>query len=315
VPSRAPATTRLRSFTARALVRCKQSATPDRRLRFFKEARKFNPDYRDAKELSARALYNDGLALINEGDFKGGVHTLWKIEGFYPDGFTDSKQRIQAAIDSAKVKVAVMPFDDLTFKIKYGDVGAKLSSEIIAVGVGRQPVFVDFVTRDYVYTLLAEQDFGGSGRVDVSTASQIGKLIGIQVFVFGKITGVNPYYPKVLQEHGESSATLYRGRQKYGVYASWTKHTRTGEVTVTATYQMIDVNTGRIIDSRSVAKTVSSTGQWVAFRGDKEAIENSVLDHHTTGDVSIHPPEILASDAIKEISWTIASSVLKKYND
>ncbi|NUM75694.1 hypothetical protein HUU40_15135, partial [candidate division KSB1 bacterium] len=163
---------------------------------FFKEARKFNPDYRDAKELSAKAYYNDAMALISRGSYKDGVRMLWKIRDFYPEGYHDSEQRVKVAIDSAKVKVAVMPFDNLTASVKSGDIGSTISSEIIAFGVAPRPVFIDFVTRDYVQSLLSEQSLGLSGTVNTTTAPQIGKLIGIQVFVFGKITAINPYYPK-----------------------------------------------------------------------------------------------------------------------
>lgn len=284
-------------------------------VEFFKEARKFEPEYKDAKELSAQALYNDAMALIAKGDYKDGVQLFWQTRDFYPDGFKDAEQRIQAAIDSAKVKVAVMPFEDLTFKTKYGDVGASLSSEIIASGVSREPIFVDFVTRDYVYSLLSEQDFGASGRVDPSTAPRIGKLTGVHVFVFGKITAINPYYPKVKEEHGESRGNVYSGGQKYPVYARWTKHTRTGKVTVTAIYQIVDVKTGRIVDSQSISRTKSSTAQWVTYSGNEQALDNSVLAHNTTGDVSIQPPEILTNDAIKSISIAIATSILQAYNE
>ncbi len=283
-------------------------------VNFFKEARKFNPDYKDAKELSAQALYKDGVHAIDAGDFKAGVQILWKTRDFYPDGFKDAEQRIQAAIDSAKVKVAIMPFDNLTSKTKYGDVGANLSSEIIASGVGQKPIFVDFVTRDYVYSLLSEQNFGASGRVDASTAPQIGKLIGIHVFVFGKITAINEFYPKVQKVNGESQKKIY-GDPSYYVYAKWTKHTRTGKVTVSANYQIVDVKTGRIVDSNSISRTISSTAQWVTYVGDEEALDSSVLAHNTTGDVSIHPPEILASDAIESISRTISAKILNYYNE
>ena len=82
-----------------------------------------------------------------------------------------------------------------------------------------------------------------------------------------------------------------------------------------ANYQIVDVRTGRIVDSRSVSRKVSSTAQWVTYTGDEQAIERSVLAHDATGDVSIHPPEILASDAIKEISRVVADSILRYYNE
>ena len=285
--------------------------------KFFKEARKFDPDYKDSKELSAQAFYNDGMALIKERDFKTGVKVLWKIHDFFPEGFKDSEVQIQTAIDSAKVKVAVMSFKDLTFNTKYGNVGSNLSSEIIADGIRQKPVFIDFVTRDYVHSLMSEQSLGASGAVDASTAAQIGKLIGVDVFVFGKMTAINPNYPKVKKVSGESKAYRrnYDTNTTYTIYANWTKFTRIGEVTVSANYQIVDVNTGRIVDSKSISRTASSIKQWVTYTGDEEAIERSVLAHNTTGDESVDPPEVLTSQAIQQISYAIAANILKYYED
>ena len=284
---------------------------------FFKEARKFDPDYKDSKELSAQAFYNDGLALINEKEFKAAVKVLWEIHDFFPEGFKDSEVQIQTAIDSAKVKVAVMSFDDLTLKTNYGNVGSNLSSEIIANGVSREPVFIDFVTRDYVQSLLYEQSLGASGAVDASTAAQIGNLIGIDVFVFGKMTAINPNYPKVKKVSGESKAYRknYDTNTTYTIYANWTKFTRIGEVTVSANYQIVDVQTGRIIDSKSISRTASSIKQWVTYTGDEDALERSVLEHNTTGDASVDPPEVLTSQAIQQIGYGIAANILKYYED
>lgn len=277
---------------------------------FFKEARKFDPDYKDAKLLSAQALYNDGITLIDRRDFKGGVKLLWNIRDFYPDGFNDSEIRVNDAIDSAKTRIAIMPFEDLTFKTQFGDIGSGMSSEIIAAGVNSAPVFVDFVDRDYVYSVLSEQDFALGDRVDPSTAPKIGKMAGVHVFVFGKITGVTPVYPRVVEQRGESRSTLYRNKQQIPLYARWVKHRREGEVTVTATYQVLDVATGRIIDSKSISRKSSSVAQWVTFVGDEDAIEPSVKAYSTTGDVSVEPAELLANRTVGLISREIAGHLL-----
>ena len=284
-------------------------------IEFFKKARKYDPDYKNAKELSGQALYNDGMALVNEGDYKGAVRILWKLRDFFPEGFKDSEQQIEAAIDSGKTKVAVMPFDDLTFRSRYGDIGLAMSSEIVAAGVTSNPIFVDFVTRDFVYSLLSEQDFGESDRIDASTAAKIGKLIGVDVFVFGRITAVTPNYPGVTTTRGRSSKLIYQGKLRKQIYASWTKYSRVGKVTVSASYQIVDVNTGRVVDSKSFRKTASSFAQWVKYTGEEAALENSVLAHTTTGDVSVDPSEILAERAVRMVSKNIAANILVNYEE
>ena len=282
-------------------------------IEFFKEARKYDPDYKDAKTLGGQALYNDGIALINRGDYKAGVRTLWKLRDFFPEGFQDSEDRMRDAIDSAKIKVAVMPFEDLTLRERYGDVGMSMSSYVVSQGVSAEPVFVDFISRDHVYALMEEQDFGASDRLDPSTAVSVGKLIGIDVFVFGRISAITPEYPRDREEHGESHAASFDGTRKYS--ARWTKHHREGNVRVSASYQVLDVMTGRIVDSDSFVRNAGEVAQWVTFIGDESAIEASVLAYNTTGDVPVAPSEILADRAIQMVSAAVAASVLARYED
>ena len=131
------------------------------------------------------------------------------------------------------------------------------------------------------------------------------------------MTAINPNYPKVKKVSGESKAYRknYDTNTTYTIYANWTKFTRIGEVTVSANYQIVDVQTGRIIDSKSISRTASSIKQWVTYTGDEDALERSVLEHNTTGDASVDPPEVLTSQAIQQIGYGIAANILKYYED
>src|SRR5690606_15582382 len=151
------------------------------------------------------------------------------------------------------------------WKSKFGDVGAILASEVIASGVSGNPVFIEFVTRDYVDALMAEQNFGAGSRIDASTASQIGKLIGVDIFVFGKITGVTPNYPNRTAEKGMNTATLtLSDGNTIRINVGWVKFTKKGEVKVSATCQIVEVATGKIIDASSHSKTATDYAHWIS---------------------------------------------------
>ncbi|PWB76341.1 hypothetical protein C3F09_00625 [candidate division GN15 bacterium] len=254
------------------------------------------------------------MVLVNKRDFKGGVRILSKLRDFYPEGFQDSEQKIQAAIDSGKVKIAVMPFEDLTYKSRYGDIGLAASSEVLSAAFNAKPLFVDFVSRDYVSQLMSEQNFGSSERVDATTAAQIGKLIGVHVFVFGRIVSVTQQYPSEIVEKGMNSEDVVSNGVPIRINAGWVKHTKTGKVTVQASYQILEVKTGRIIDAGSISRTASKASLWVDTYGNQQALPNWVLSL-PTGEIAIDPPEILANQAMSGVGSEIASALLKRFEE
>jgi curli biogenesis system outer membrane secretion channel CsgG len=91
----------------------------------------------------------------------------------------------------AKSKVAVMDFEN---KAQYG--GSRVgqgASDMVAthlVKLGKYSV----LERDKIGSVLKEQDFGQSGRVDPNTAMKLGKVLGVAYIVTGAVT-----------EYGQSS--------------------------------------------------------------------------------------------------------------
>lgn len=84
-----------------------------------------------------------------------------------------------------KPLVAVMDFDN---KSQYGGwrVG-RGASDMLATELVKSKVF-RVVERDKIDTILKEQDFSNSARVDASTATQIGKVLGVKYIVTGAVT-------------------------------------------------------------------------------------------------------------------------------
>ncbi|MBU2884549.1 CsgG/HfaB family protein [Gilvimarinus agarilyticus] len=84
----------------------------------------------------------------------------------------------------------------------------------------------DIFERDRLNSIMQEQNFGSSGRVDTATAAKIGKIIGVQYIVTGSVT-----------EYGQSSSGGGGGGinvGKKGYHAS-------------VDVRVVDVNTSRIL--------------------------------------------------------------------
>jgi curli biogenesis system outer membrane secretion channel CsgG len=97
------------------------------------------------------------------------------------------------AAQTAKKRVAVLDFEYATV---YGSVDAIFGTRV-DVGKGIRDLLIDrlvqsgsfsVIERGAVEKILAEQNFGASGRVDPPTAAQIGKILGVDVLILGSIT-------------------------------------------------------------------------------------------------------------------------------
>jgi len=87
--------------------------------------------------------------------------------------------------------IAVLPFDF------GGSINATDPELPEALGVGVQQLLTTefaansalrVVDRSQIRQLIAEQDLGGSGRVDANTAAKIGKLVGARYMVMGSVS-------------------------------------------------------------------------------------------------------------------------------
>lgn len=88
-------------------------------------------------------------------------------------------------------KVAVLPFDDGSIdEYWWGDydIGSGVADVLVTSMLNLSPPRFRLIERDQINRVLEEQDFGASGRVDVNTAAAVGKILGVQFLVMGKVT-------------------------------------------------------------------------------------------------------------------------------
>lgn len=90
-----------------------------------------------------------------------------------------------------KTRVAVLDFDFSTVNnpsyVSYFEGEARGVSDILVnelVKTGKYSV----IERSKIDAILQEQNLGASGRVDPSTAAQIGRLLGVETVIFGSVT-------------------------------------------------------------------------------------------------------------------------------
>ncbi len=86
-------------------------------------------------------------------------------------------------------RVAVLPFDDGSIKEKWwgeNDLGQGVADELVTalMGTKRFRLF----EREEIDAVLKEQNLGKKGLLDPKTAARIGKILGVQYLVIGRVT-------------------------------------------------------------------------------------------------------------------------------
>lgn len=276
----------------------------------FDAARKYIPDYKDCRELSAEALYRDGVDLNTKKEYKNAVMKFRRCQEYLP-GYKDAATMAEEAKQAAIRRIAVMPFTNLSGKTQFGEAGQILTDRIISSALQKQPEFLEFVTREYVEQLLQEQAMGQSAVINENTAAKVGKLTGIHAFIFGKVLTITASYPPAIAVNGSSSKRMisYKTGQEFTIYANWTKHTLQGYVEISGSFQIVDVEKGTIVKSENITKRIEDRAQWVTFTGDEDALEREVKSHNTTGQRSLEPAEALATNAMAGIANDLATKL------
>lgn len=87
-------------------------------------------------------------------------------------------------------KVAVLPFDDSSIQNRWWgnnwEVGKGVSSVFVTELVNTKKFRV--VEREQIDTVTQEQVLGASGPIDPNTAATLGKILGVQYLIIGKVT-------------------------------------------------------------------------------------------------------------------------------
>lgn len=106
-----------------------------------------------------------------------------------------------------------------------------LSSELVTFLVNTRKF--DVIERDRISSVLMEQKFSTSGMIDAQSAIQMGKLIGTDYMVMGKV--------EVVRAVQQSKAIPY---------TDYVKHTTTGDMIVNI--RIVDTRTGKIVSAKKV---------------------------------------------------------------
>ena len=178
--------------------------------------------------------------------------------------FTFSALTLQASGAEQLYKIAVLPFDDGSIQDRWWDeghwdVGKGISDEFVTEFLKTNRFRL--IEREQIDKIIEEQDFGQSGRVDTRTAASIGKILGVDFLVMGRVTEFS------LKSTGVSGLSLKKG---IGLGVKSTN------AIVAIDARLVDTNTAEIIasvtgkgDRRSTNLSVAVEWEAIALGSDE----------------------------------------------
>ena len=246
----------------------------------FEEAMSYVSPYKDSKKLAGESLYRVGMDFVSRKKFKDAVFAFRNCQQHTP-GYQDVELQEQKAKKLAIKRVAVLPFENRAGAFGLGNIGLSVADKTQNSAADMKDEFVEFIPRSGIDKIISDRAMTQSGLSDEAAAAKLGKLAGLQIVVTGQINRVDPYTSSDNRlEQNQSSVTKTVGKapnQKQVTYkANWTMWKQETRVNFTATYKIVDVETGKIIDTDTKEYLAGDSVQWSSYSGDKEALPGNV---------------------------------------
>ena len=271
-----------------------------------KTGEKYNFEFRDYGEKltqsrleAAENHYQKGLAILAASeapDSQRAAAREFQIVVEYVPAYRDAAERLATARVLAIKRVAVMVFEDKSgTRNKYGSLIDLLTDAIIAKLVQDDTVrqYIDIVSRDQVYNLINERQFAGDFGSEEERDSELGRFLGAHEIMTGKIIQVNYVPERVSDIELKETKNMVTGKEKYttdkgkererdvkeDVTCGYKKYTKTASVRIIASFNLIEVETGKVKYQDTVTSEYAWTDTWgrVVNGGDERALSEQTL--------------------------------------
>jgi len=264
------------------------------------EYREYYNELADAKkklergmEDAAEAHYQNALGLMASGGIennKSAAKEFKKAMG-YVSNYRDSAQKYEEARKAGTTRVAIIPFRNKSGKGQYGAVGEFITDQVISKLFDDRAAmeFLEIIDREQLELVLQEQKLGASGIIDDNTLVEIGKVLGVQEILTGRITQIISDPAQVTRENQQAKNTISvkvdekknsEGKtvpimQDKEVTAFVTLSRKTASARMSGSYKILDVETARLLETESFSESYSFNHEWGTFRGDERALNSA----------------------------------------
>ncbi len=244
----------------------------------FKEIRKLDPNYKDSKDLADVAylepLYSKGVEQLKTGMYRSAYENfdlVIKRKATYKDADALKKQSLEKGLFT----IAIHNFENAS-----GTPGldAKVGAYTLEALISITDPFLRVVDREHMAAILQEQKLQLSGVMDHNTAVAVGELVGANALLTGTVLsysenkgslrtktrdGYQEYKEKVLNK--EDGKYYFQSRYKPVKY---TEYYNKNSCTVSFQYKLISLQTGEIIKTEIIQKTIEDEVLYGKYDGE-----------------------------------------------
>ena len=244
----------------------------------FKKADEYHPNFRDvraninyaesgARLADAERHYQNGLRNYQNqnyrraySDFQNAINQV--------RGYKDAVELQRSALEKGRVRLGIFEFGNDTRAI--GAQGTLYSYVLNNIVNTRNP-FVQVLDRQNLSRLLSEISFSQSGIIDASSAARAGKLLGLNYVVVGRLTNVIQEGGRVRQEPLSAFELYYAnvdgGQQARCRLVTFMFYEGSTSVVYEAHYQIVHVETGRVVKSNIISARDSDSITYATYSG------------------------------------------------
>ena len=281
-----------------------------------------------AIQMAAETHYNEGMTLSSSKDLKIKKQAAkeFKMALDFVAGYKDASQKYEEMRQAAILRMVMMPFEDKTgTRHKYGSVSEVIMDDVVSsiLSDNSATEFLELVSRERLEEVFKEQALSQSGIIDESMAVEVGKILGVNEILSGKITQiiVSPVETTRNVNREKSKVVIRRekyvddeGKEKtrkiYGeVEAKVIIFKRSTSARIRGSYSIVDVETARILKSDSFEESSSSNVSWATFSGDERAISWNTRQLTKKGEQRVPVEGEMVNMVAKKISTSLATSI------
>ncbi len=280
----------------------------------YERALNYTADVPAAKRLVAEAYYRWAEQLEANKDFREAMAKFEQAHAAVPD-YKNAAKRAQAAYEKAVRRVAILPFRNRT---SYNDqYGYLLTEELLGECINANLKFAVFINRENLDQIFAEYKLSQSGAMDERKAVEIGKLEGIHSFVTGAITQISvettsPSFVEKAHEkiYSVKDSTGKPVEKREPIY--YREYTAKRTVQIFASYQIVDVETGRYLSGENLSESSVDEAKWVRYQG---SIYDLPKDKQKLLDASGEPKaaRLMINDLVRVVAGKMGGKVLRFY--
>jgi tetratricopeptide (TPR) repeat protein len=242
-----------------------------------RDIQQLQPEYPGLEQLKLALdvdpLYNQALDALRNNQPGLAISLLNQVSAKVPD-YRDTKTLMAQLRNTNQLRIAMLPIEDYSGQL---NTGRELSSHIINQILALRNPLIQLIDREYTERILEEQKFGLSGLVDERTAANAGRIVGGSTVLVGVITNVTLHNPGPERERrtaylrervqyidGFTGMRMSNWQFRETLYEEIKEETK---VTITFKYRLLSTETGRILDSDVITRSVINTVRYAQYSG------------------------------------------------